>query len=105
MNVLIVANCQYQKLAIQMLYSLFEQTTGAVDVYLFHRDLGQRELEAFGQLFSTWEGKSLFPVRVPEAYLERLPETGLLPAESYFRLIAPALIPEALERQLLSDGF
>ncbi|MCD8381441.1 MAG: glycosyltransferase family 8 protein [Clostridiales bacterium] len=71
-------------------------------LYLIHRSFSAEQLEELEIQCQRW-GVELFPVRVDEAVFADAPVTRQYPQEMYYRLLAPQLLPETLDRILYLD--
>ncbi|MCC8128347.1 MAG: glycosyltransferase family 8 protein [Clostridiales bacterium] len=71
-------------------------------LYLIHRSFSAQRLEELEAQCNRW-GVELFPVQVDEAVFAAAPVTRQYPQEMYYRLLAPQLLPETLDRILYLD--
>lgn len=73
-----------------------------VEVYLIHSDIPSDELKKLdGKCRSL--GFTLFPVMIDSTIFSGAPVTKRYPSEMYYRLLAPHLLPENLDRILYLD--
>ncbi|MCD8047504.1 MAG: glycosyltransferase family 8 protein [Clostridiales bacterium] len=71
-------------------------------LYLVHRSFSAERLEELDSRCRQWNVE-LFPVHVDETIFADAPVTRQYPQEMYYRLLAPQLLPETLERILYLD--
>lgn len=71
-------------------------------VFLLHSAIPERGLEALGE-YCDRSGVTLVPLRVDRAVFEKAPISKQYPQEMYYRLLAPQLLPESVERVLYLD--
>ncbi|MCD8384189.1 MAG: glycosyltransferase family 8 protein [Clostridiales bacterium] len=71
-------------------------------LYLIHRSFSDQRLEELDSQCRRWNVE-LFPLHVDEAIFADAPVTRQYPQEMYYRLLAPQLLPETLERILYLD--
>lgn len=71
-------------------------------LYLIHRSFSSQQLEALSAQCRRLE-VGLFPIHVDESLFVGAPVTKQYPQEMYYRLLAPHLLPEHLERILYLD--
>lgn len=71
-------------------------------LYLIHRSFSTERLEELDSRCRQWNVE-LFPVHVDETIFADAPVTRQYPQEMYYRLLAPQLLPETLERILYLD--
>ena len=70
-------------------------------IYVFHTDLGEKEMEHIMETLP--EGIDWNFIYVPEELFADFVTTKRYPKEIYYRLAAPYLLPESLERVLYMD--
>lgn len=73
-----------------------------VELYLMHRALSPEELDRAGQMCARF-GWKLHPVQVDKSLFAAAPVTRQYPQEMYYRLLAPHLLPQHVERVLYLD--
>ena len=71
------------------------------DAYVLHSDLDQSICDAMERDFP--EGVTFHFLPVPDTLFADFPETGRYPRQIYYRLAAPLLLPEELDRILYLD--
>ena len=71
------------------------------DVYLLHSDLKEEALRSIQT--QAGEKVTLHPIEVDEAIFEGFSESDRYPKQIYYRLAAPLLLPETLDRILYLD--
>lgn len=102
MNILISVNRNYFEAAIIMLRSLFYNNSGYdFTIYLFHSELDDKRLEIIRRLIENHNG-ILVIQKIDDAILKDIP-VALLSKETYYRLMAPSLLPNDLDRILYLD--
>ncbi len=102
MNLLFCINRKFLTLFISCLRSIVRSGGyDRYDAYVLHSDFEQPVIDALGQDF---QGMVDFHfITVPEALFEGFPESKRYPRQIYYRLAAPLLLPEQLERILYLD--
>lgn len=102
MNLLFSINRRFVSLLLDCLHSIARRGGAeAYDAYILHSDLTEAE---FDQLRSqSPDAVSCHFLSVPETLFDGFPVTDRYPREIYYRLAAPLLLPEALDRILYLD--
>ena len=86
-----------------MLKSLVLNNPGeAFHVWLMHSAIAQEKLLALGE-YCAVQGVSLTPLTVDRALFQNAPISRQYPQEMYYRLLAPFVLPDAMERILYLD--
>lgn len=102
MNILIPINEAYYDAAKIMLRSLFRNNVDCnIVIYLFYTKIGKKELIQLRKFIEKNHGV-LYTVKINDDILEDVP-VGALSKETYFRLLAPRLLPKDLDRILYLD--
>ena len=102
MNILISTNDNYYEAARILLRSLFYHNRDtSIKIYLFHSDLNAKKI---GQMrrFAEKNGGELFEKEIDDNVMKDVP-VAMLSKETYYRLMAPRLLPENLDRILYLD--
>ena len=86
-----------------MLYSLFQQESGDVTVYMPYEDIRREELDALTKFAASWEGKQLIPLYVGTGFKEAVASRNGIMVETYYRIIGWDLLPKTVERILYLD--
>lgn len=101
-NIVIPANIDYYEAAIIMLRSLlFNNRDSEIAVYLFHAELDEKRIAGLRRLIERNNGV-LHVIKVNDDVMKNVP-VGSLSKETYYRLLAPELLPEELDRVLYLD--
>ena len=103
MNIMIVTNSRYLKTTIVMLYSLFINQPGKIDVYMPYEDLQESEIEGLTRFVSLWEGKRLVPLYVGKEFKQAVESRNGILVETYYRIIGWDMLPPEVERILYLD--
>ena len=102
MNILISVNDAYYDAAKIMLRSLFRNNMDCnIVIYLFYTKIGKKELIRL-EKFIEKNHSVLYTMEINDEILEDVP-IGNLSKETYFRLLAPRLLPKDLDRILHLD--
>ena len=102
MNLLFSINRKFIPLWEQCMATILRHGGAAhYDVYVLHSDLTGEDGARMQAALRPQDSCTL--VRVPEGLFEGFPETGRYPVQIYYRLAAPLLLPEALNRILYLD--
>lgn len=100
MNIGIISSREHLSLARVMLTSLIENTSQKIELYLFHKDLNAEEMELI-DIFG--DKMSLHSVKVDSSLFDGIKVEGHFGIYSYFRLLAPYVLPEDMGRLLFLD--
>lgn len=102
-NILVALDQNYLPQLRVLLTSIRVNNPGEqIRLYLFHSGLPEQELERV----RTWCGRHAYgfaPIRVGGRLFQKAPVSKQYPREMYYRLLAPKLLPEELERVLYLD--
>lgn len=102
MDILISVNIAYYEAALIMLRSLFYNNSDCeIVIYLFYAELGERHIARIRNLINKNNGV-LYVIKIDDEILKNVP-VGSLSKETYYRLMAPALLPQHLDRILYLD--
>lgn len=102
MNILISANAGFYDAAIIMLRSLFyHNKNNKISIYLFHAELDKGQIERLRYLIKKNNG-ILHAIKIDDEVLKDIP-VGNISKETYYRLMAPELLPTELDRVLYLD--
>ena len=102
MNLLFSINRKFIPLWEQCMATILRHGGAAhYDLYVLHSDLTGEDGARMQAALRPQDSCTL--VRVPEGLFEGFPETGRYPVQIYYRLAAPLLLPEALNRILYLD--
>lgn len=102
MNILISVNANYFEAARVMLRSLFFHNKNSdIVIYLFYSDLNIQELKMLRLLIEQNKG-TLFVKKIDDDVMKNVP-VSFLSKETYYRLMAPSILPQNLERILYLD--
>lgn len=71
-------------------------------LYFLHNDLSQACLDQVARCTDTLK-IAFFPISVGDTLFQDAPTTGRYPKQMYYRLLAPHLLPETVERVLYLD--
>ncbi len=86
-----------------MLTSLYLNNPGErADVYLLHSGIPQEQLAAVKRQLDFMQ-YGFYPVPVDKSLFDGAPVTKQYPREMYYRLLAPRLLPETLDRVIYLD--
>ena len=98
MNILITLNRSYLKVALVMLFSLWQNNADEkIDIYVLSKDLREND-------FLPFLGSSMsFHVICPALNLSEALTTRRYPQEMYYRLFAFSFLPESVDRILYLD--
>lgn len=100
MNVGIISSRAYLPMARIMLKSLLSTTDSNVELYLFHIDLQEDD---FNYLALNKEKMNIHPILVDASCFEGIEVKGHYGLFSYFRLLAPYILPKEIKRILWLD--
>lgn len=103
MNIMIVTDSNYLKPTVVMLYSLFSNEPGEVDVYLPYEDIKDNELEALKKYVESWPGKRLIPMYVGPEFKEEVESHSGIKVETYYRILGWGMLPESVHKLLYLD--
>ena len=103
MNIMIVTNSRYLKTTAVMLYSLFMQEAGPVNVYLPYEDIQPQELADLQKYVSSFPQKKLIPLYVGTQFKEMVQSRNGIMVETYYRIIGWGMLPDDVERILCLD--
>lgn len=102
MNILISVNMDYLEAARIMLRSLFLNNKGShINVFLFHSELDKKSIKLLRRLIEHNSG-TLIVVEINDKVMKDVPVASLS-KETYYRLMAPDLLPKELDRILYLD--
>lgn len=102
MNLLFAINHNFTQLLCTCLRSVVKNGGAQTyDAYILHSDLGEEDQAQIRQ--SVGERVRCEFLRVEEAYFDGFPVSRRYPRQIYYRLAAPLLLPETLERILYLD--
>lgn len=102
MNILISVNRSYFEAAQVMLRSLFINNKGSdIAIYLFHSELDAKRVNTLRHLIENNNG-TLFVKEIDDTVMRDVPISALS-KETYYRLMAPRLLPEHLHKILYLD--
>lgn len=104
MNILIAINEKYIEPAKTMLYSLACQHDEQIVVYLLQSSISSEKLKDFGEFLHLKCHGELNTITIDKILFANVPKQKWLTEETYYRLIAFALMPENIERVLWLDG-
>ena len=86
-----------------MLTSIFANNHGEkMSIWMFHRCIPETAINTL-RGFCENNGTVLYPVKVAESLFENAQVSNRYPQEIYYRLLAPILLPDRLERILYLD--
>lgn len=101
MNLLFCINQAYINLLLVCLRSILLNGGGApYTVYILHSDLSTRDTE---KIEAALPQTAFHFIKVDESIFEGFPEVKRYPRQIYYRLIAPLLLPQNLDRILYLD--
>lgn len=102
MNLLFCVNSKFLGLLVTCLHSILRSGGYAhYDAYILHSDIDDAVIQALSRDFA---GRvEIHSIRVPEALFEGFPESSRYPKQIYYRLAAPLLLPQDLDRILYLD--
>lgn len=102
LNLLFCVNRKFLPLLLSCLRSIVDR--GGYDqiaAYVLHSDFAPHQVEALARDFG--EHVTFHFLSLPEETFEGFPESGRYPREIYYRLAAPLVLPQDLERILYLD--
>ncbi|MBQ7163947.1 MAG: glycosyltransferase family 8 protein [Clostridia bacterium] len=100
MNVLVSINKGYVRYFEVMLHSLLRQTERKVKVFIMHDDLDENDFSAIKREFPEAEFSFVF---MESSLCSGFPTVKRYPYTVYYRIFAPALLPETVEKVLYLD--
>ncbi|MGN0544685.1 MAG: glycosyltransferase family 8 protein [Acutalibacteraceae bacterium] len=104
MNIMISVNQNYILPAKVMLKSLAMNSGGDLNIYLLYSSLKEKDIHAFSKFCSSECGAKLYPIYInPDIFVD-MPLTGWFSVEIYFRLVAPFILPDSVQRILWIDA-
>ncbi len=102
MNILISVNMSYFEAARIMLRSLFfNNKESDITIYLFHSDLSTQKIKMLRRIVEQNNG-TMFVKKIDDDVMKDVP-VSFLSKETYYRLMAPGLLPLNLDRILYLD--
>lgn len=102
MNLLFSINQKAVPLLLSCMRSILRSGGGApYEAYVLHSDLDEAAQAAITEAFP--EGVAFHFLAVDPALFAGFPETSRYPQQIYYRIVAPLLLPDALERILYLD--
>ena len=104
MNILIAINEKYIEPAKTMLFSLACQHEEKLIVYLLQSSIPPEKIKDFGDFLFTKCHGELCTITIDKTLFANVPKQKWLSEETYYRLVAFALLPETVERILWLDG-
>lgn len=104
MNILIAINDKYFEPVVIMLNSLYKNNSEYLDIYLLYSSLTKRNIDKLDKIVKEKFKGSLYPIYVDSKIFENSPLGNHFTVEIYFRIIAPKLLPEKLDRVLWLDA-
>lgn len=103
MNICVASNQKYLRYLYIMLLSLFENNRNDnITVFLLERDLTPADTALLNKLAQRY-GQAIRNIKIDGQRLEKLPTTAAFSVETYFRLLMPYILPEAVDRVLYLD--
>lgn len=105
MNIVIAINCKYIRYAYVLLSSLLENNSCPIHVFIFHRELTDKDKALFYPLTESYSVAFHF-VSIPDALLppKEVLATSPWGIEAYFRLAITDLLPPEIDRALYFDS-
>jgi len=106
MNILVATNKTYLLPLQTMLDSLCTHTDCAICVYLLHSELEQSELHSVKRVLERHNRThKMIPIKVNKNFFDKaIAKSARVSVESYYRLIATAVLPEDLDRIMYLDA-
>lgn len=104
MNILIATNDAYVIPTKNMLFSLAQNNSCQLDIYLLYNQLSEKYILQLNAHVSQKCNGKLYPIYVDASLLPDAPLQKYWSVEMYFRLLACELLPQNLERILWLDG-
>lgn len=102
-NILVSFNQGYIEPFQTMLKSLMiNNPHESIHIWLLHSSISPEKLHELGD-FCELQGASLMPVQVDPTIFENAPVSKQYPQEMYYRLLAPLLLPDSLDKVLYLD--
>ena len=102
MNLLFAINRNFSELLVKCLYSIVKNGGEEhYDAYILHSDLNDDDKESIRSVIS--EQVTCHFIPVDESIFHDFPESERYPKQIYYRLAAPLLLPEHLEKILYLD--
>ena len=98
MNIGVISSREHINFAQIMLLSLVENCSEGIDLYLFHTDLKETEYNVLAV-----NGIKVHAIKVDASLFDGIKVNGHFGLYSYFRLLAPYILPKDLERILWLD--
>lgn len=102
MNILIAPNETYVMPGLAMLNSLFAHNGGDMDVYMLQSGLSEKSKAKFKKCVSR-HGSRLHIVEIPQGMFDDAYTSIHITKETYYRLMAHALLPASVDRILYLD--
>ena len=104
MNILIAINEKYIEPAKTMLYSLACHNDNVLTVYLLQSSIRSEKIQDFSEFIRNKCHGKLNTITIDKALFANVPKQKWLSEETYYRLVAFALIPQEVDRILWLDG-
>lgn len=103
MNVLVTCNENYLPPLKTMLWSLFKSNGGELfTIYFMHNNMAENRLEEL-DLFIKRNGHEFFPIDGSSLFEEETTVNRYYSIEMYYRLLAPFVLPDEVDRILYLD--
>lgn len=105
MNILVTIDRKYIPPLKVMLVSMGESNrdVDSLDIYVAHSGITQEELYPLEKEVERFENMHIHSLKVPDKFFSDTPVIERLPKESFYRLIAFAILPEEVERCIYLD--
>ena len=105
MNILVTIDKNYLPPLKVMLVSMGESNkdVDVIDVYVAHSNLTDEDIRPLVEATDCFENIHIHSLKVPDRFFADTPVIERLPKESFYRLIAFAILPETVERCIYID--
>ncbi|MGN1349282.1 MAG: glycosyltransferase family 8 protein, partial [Acutalibacteraceae bacterium] len=105
MNILVTIDKNYLPPLKVMLVSMGESNkdVDVIDVYIAHSNLTEEDIRPLVEATDCFKNIHIHSLKVPDRFFADTPVIERLPKESFYRLIAFAILPETVERCIYID--
>lgn len=104
MNILFSANNNYVHCSKVFLYSICENhKENQIDFWLAYSDITEQGIGELQKVINLYPNKRLHLLRIDDSFAEKIKGETILPAETFYRILAIDLLPQNMDRILYLD--